>query len=337
MSRKQYVKNLLPTFMVNFIGMLALTLFLLASGNSIDTVILVLVVWSVVLLIYIAISCSLRKRYIEKLLSMTEQLEDRYLIAELMDEPVRADDQGFYQILKMAEKSMLERVGIIQQDRKEYREYIEQWVHEVKTPITAMKLLCENKHSDYTRELLVELEKINRFTEQALYYARSEHTEKDYSIREVQLEDVVHEAIADNKYLLRQNHITIDVADVDDVVYTDDKWVRFILNQLISNAVKYRTEHPVLLFRTERQDDQVHLFVEDNGIGISESDLPRIFEKGFTGQNGRMIQSSTGIGLYLCKRLCGKLGIGLEVHSEGSGTSIVLSFHVNHFIVQVQG
>lgn len=337
MSRKQYVKNLLPTFLVNFIGMLALTLFLLASGNSIDTVILVLVVWSVVLLIYIAISCSLRKRYIEKLLSMTEQLEDRYLIAELMDEPVRADDQGFYQILKMAEKSMLERVGIIQQDRKEYREYIEQWVHEVKTPITAMKLLCENKHSDYTRELLVELEKINRFTEQALYYARSEHTEKDYSIREVQLEDVVHEAIADNKYLLRQNHITIDVAGVDDVVYTDDKWVRFILNQLISNAVKYRTEQPVLLFRTERQDDQVHLFVEDNGIGISESDLPRIFEKGFTGQNGRMIQSSTGIGLYLCKRLCGKLGIGLEVHSEGSGTSIVLSFQVNHFIVQVQG
>ncbi len=337
MSRKQYVKNLLPTFLVNFIGMLALALFLIASGNSIDTIILILVVWSVILLIYISVSCTLRKRYVERLLSMAEQLEERYLIPELMKEPERADDRVFYQILKMAEKAMLEKINTIQRERKEYREYIEQWVHEVKTPITAMKLLCENNHSDFTRELLVELEKTNRFTEQALYYARSEYTEKDYSIREVPLADVIHEAIADNKYLLRQNHITIDIAGVGDSVYTDEKWVRFILNQLIGNAVKYRTEQPLLCFRSEKQDDQVHLFVEDNGIGISESDLPRIFEKGFTGQNGRMIQSSTGIGLYLCKRLCDKLGIGLEAHSDGSGTSIVLSFHVNHFIVQVQG
>lgn len=337
MSRKQYVKNLLPILLFNFMGMMGLGLFLIVVGNSIDTVILVLAVWGLMLSVYIVENYFLRKRYMNKILSMVEQLEERYLIAEIMKEPIRADDQVFYRILKMAEKSMLERIGTIQQERKEYREYIERWVHEVKTPITAMKLLCENKHSDFTRELLVELEKINCFTEQALYYARSEHTEKDYLIKEVQLANVVHEAIADNKYLLRQNHIMIDVADVDDVVYTDDKWVRFILNQLISNAVKYRTEQPVLCFRTERQDDQVHLFVEDNGIGISESDLPRIFEKGFTGQNGRMTQSSTGIGLYLCKRLCDKLGIGLEAHSNGSGTSIELSFHINHFIVHVQG
>lgn len=337
MSQKQYVKNLLPTFLVNFIGMLALALFLMASGNRMDIIILILVVWSVIVLIYISVSCSLRKAYVDKLLSMAEQLEERYLIPEFMKEPERADDRVFYQILKMAEKAMLEKINTVQRERKEYREYIEQWVHEVKTPITAMKLLCENNHSDFTRELLVELEKTNRFTEQALYYARSEYTEKDYSIREVPLADVVHEAIADNKYLLRQTHMMIDVAGVDDSVYTDEKWVRFILNQLIGNAVKYHTEQPLLRFRSQKQNDQVHLWIEDNGIGISESDLPRIFEKGFTGQNGRMIQSSTGIGLYLCKRLCDKLGIGLEAHSDGRGTSIVLSFHVNHFIVQVQG
>ena len=111
---------------------------------------------------------------------MAEQLEERYLLPEIMQEPERADEQVFYQIMKMAEKSMLEQIGEVQRERKEYKEYIEQWIHEVKTPITAMKLICENNRCSFTRELMAELENINRFTEQALYYARSEHTEKDY-------------------------------------------------------------------------------------------------------------------------------------------------------------
>lgn len=200
-----------------------------------------------------------------------------------------------------------------------------------------MKLLCENNRSDFTRDLLAELENINRFTEQALYYARSEHTEKDYSVRETRLSDVVHGAIADNKYLLRKCNVTITVDTMDTSVYTDEKWVRFILDQMISNAVKYRTAQPTLHFSATAKDDQVILSVEDNGIGIPQSDLSRIFEKGFTGQNGRTIQSSTGIGLYLCRRLCDKLGIGLSVSSEGKGTTFSLSFHTNDFIAGVQG
>ena len=153
----------------------------------------------------------------------------------------------------------------------------------------------------------------------------------------MRLADVVHGAIADNKYLLRQCDMAITVDDLEIVVYADDKWVRFILNQIISNAVKYRSpEQPVLHIFTERSGDQVLLSVADNGIGIPESDLPRIFEKGFTGQNGRTIHSSTGIGLYLCKRLCDKLGIGLAASSSGSGTTITLSFHINDFITGVQ-
>src|SRR5699024_11917066 len=101
-----------------------------------------------------------------------------------------------------------------------------------------------------------------------------------------------------------------------DHFYSDERWVRFILNQLIATAVKYRSEQSVLHFSTLRQQDLVVLMVEDNGIGIPSSDLPRIFEKGFTGQNGRIIQQSTGIGLYLCKRLCEKLGIGITADSS---------------------
>ena len=292
------------------------------------------VVWVLVLLIYIVKSGSIRKKYLDRLLSMVEQLEERYLIAELMKEPERADDQVFYQILKMAEKSMLENISEIRQERKDYKEYIEQWVHEIKTPIAALKLLCDNHPDEFSRAVLTELEKVGNLTEQTLYYARSEHTEKDYFIRETALSDVVHGAISDNKYLLRQNGIAIEIENVTDSVYTDDKWVRFILNQLIGNAVKYRTETPYIKFSTEKQSDQVLFLIEDNGIGIVEADLLRIFEKGFTGQNGRNIPSSTGMGLYLCKQLCDKLGIGISVASDTSGTIVTLSFHINHFIVQ---
>lgn len=371
---KQYLKNQLPVISLNLFGMLVLTLFLLASGNNIQSVLFIAFVWFFTVICYLTSAFFLRKRRLDKLLRMTEQLEERYLIAEIMEVPERADEQVFYRVMKMAEKSMLEKIGEIQRERKEYKEYIEQWVHEAKTPITAMKLLCENAHfdiahsdihrPDFTRNMLTELEHMNRYAEQALYYARSEHAEKDYSIRETALADVIRDAIADNKYMLRQNHVNISIDTMESNVYTDDKWLRFILDQLISNAVKYRTEQPALHFFTvEKCEDrgnlkhrivldgsnlqaaekhghkgnQLLLGIEDNGIGISSADLPRIFEKGFTGENGRIIQSSTGIGLYLCKRLCDKLGIGLSASSEGKGTTIWLSFQINDFIAEVQG
>ena len=337
MNGAQYLKDQLPVLMINLLGMLALALFLMANGNGLQIVLFILAVWLLVLVLCMLSFYFSRKKYLNRLLDMAEQLEERYLLPEVMEVPGRADDQVFYQLMKMTEKSMLERIGGIQRERKEYKEYIEQWIHEVKTPITAMKLIYENNPGPFTRDLMTELENVNRFTEQALYFARSEHAEKDYSVREIRLSDVVHEAIAGNKYLLRQNHVAITVEDMDDVVYTDDKWVRFILDQLISNAVKYRTDQPVLHFCTRKENDRVLLSVEDNGIGIPSGDLPRIFEKGFTGENGRKIHSSTGIGLYLCRRLCDKLGIGISASSKGKGTTISLSFHINDFVSGVQG
>lgn len=337
MNRRRYWKNRIPFLLTNLVCMAALTVFLLVCGNSISAVLLILVVWTAILLAGLFLTYWKRRRQMRELLDMAGQLSERYLISEVMELPEQAEDQVYYQLLKMAGKSMLEQIGEVQRERLEYKEYIEQWIHEIKTPITAMKLLCENHRTDWTKELLLELEKTNRFTEQALYYARSEHTEKDYSVREMSLSQVVHQAIADNKYLLLQSGVRLEVEEMEDTVYSDEKWVRFILNQLIANAVKYRSGQPVLRFSTRRQQDQVVLVVEDNGIGISPADLPRIFEKGFTGQNGRMVQQSTGIGLYLCKRLCDKLGIGIVAESSGQETAISLAFHINCLIHEVQG
>ena len=337
MNRKLYWKNRLPFLLTNLVCMIALTVFLFVIGNSLSAVLLILIAWIVIVSVGLGFTYWKRKRQMQRLLDMTGQLSERYLISEVMELPERAEDQVYYRILKMAGKSMLEQISEVKRERLEYREYIEQWIHEIKTPITAMKLLCENHRTDWTKELLLELEKTTRFTEQALYYARSEHTEKDYSVREMALSNVVHQAIADNKYLLLQNGIHLELEEMQDTVYSDEKWVRFILNQLIANAVKYRSEQPILHFSASRQQDQVVLVVEDNGIGIPSADLPRIFEKGFTGQNGRTVQQSTGIGLYLCKRLCEKLGIGIIADSSDHGTAISLSFHINCLIQEVQG
>lgn len=337
MNKKLYLKQHLPILFVNLLCMTGISLFLFTSGNNSTSVLLILSIWILIIIIYFEITFSIRKKQFDQLLKLAEQLQECYLLPEVMEKPERADDQIFYQLLKMSEKSMIERIDAIEQSRKDYKEYIEQWIHEIKIPLTAIQLLCENNHTDFTRNLLIELEKVNGYTNQALYYARSEHTEKDYFVQEISLLDLIHLAISDNKYLLRQNNIKIELEEINIMVYSDAKWVRFILNQLITNAVKYRTVEPILKFFFIRQDDHVVLCVQDNGIGIIESDLPRIFEKGFTGENGRnTAPNATGMGLYLCKKMCNKLGIGITVESRTGLTIFQLSFQINDFINQVQ-
>lgn len=338
MNGKLYWKQQLPSLLIHLLCMAGMATFLWVIGNHVDVIILILAAWIVILAVCRVISYYERSRQMKRLLMLAERLEERYLLSEVMGKPRRADDQVYYQLLKMAGKSMLEQIGEVRRERAEYKEYVEQWIHEIKTPITAMKLLCENHRFELTNELLVELEKTNRFTEQALYYARSEHTEKDYSVREIRLFDVVHQAIAENKYLLLQHKVRLELQETEDTVYSDEKWVCFILNQLIVNAIKYRTARPMLEIYVEHRENKNVLCVHDNGMGIEASDLPRIFEKGFTGKNGRKAaQNATGIGLYLCKRLCDKLDIGISADSvgNGDGTTIRLSFRMNDFIQRV--
>ncbi len=337
MNGKLYWKQKLPLLILNAAGMAALTVFLLLNGIHCDSLILIVSVWGAVLAGYLTGTYFHRKSQMDKLLSLAEQLKERYLLPEVMERPARADDQVFYRLLKLSGKSMLEQVSEARREQAEYREYIEQWIHEIKTPITAIKLICENHRTEFSSDLLVELEQINRYTEQALFYARSEHPEKDYLVREIRLFDAVHQAIAENRYLLRQYNVQIVLTETDDCVYSDEKWLCFILNQLIVNAVKYRAESPRIRFFAEQNGNEVSLCIADNGVGIADSDLPRIFEKGFTGENGRSAsQAATGIGLYLCRRLCDKLGIGLTAISDEE-TVFKLSFHINDLIRQVRG
>lgn len=162
MNRRQYWKNRIPFLLTNLICMVALTVFLLVCDISISAVLLILVVWALVLLAGLFLTYWKRDQQMRQLLGMAGQLSERYLISEVMELPEQAEDQVYYRLLKMAGKSMLEQISEVKRERLEYKEYIEQWIHEIKTPITAMKLLCENHRTDWTKELLLELEKTNR-------------------------------------------------------------------------------------------------------------------------------------------------------------------------------
>ena len=233
-------------------------------------------------------------------------------------------------------KSMLENVNLYKRLQEDYKEYIELWIHEIKIPIATSKLIIENNKNEITKSIDEELDKVENYIEQALYYARSNTVEKDYYVKKVNLKDIVNESIKKNKNVLIHEKISVNVHDLKLEVNTDNKWVVFILNQIIQNSIKYRKQDRNLEIEiyAKQGKENVILYIKDNGIGIKKGEITRAFEKGFTGTNGRLIgKKSTGIGLYLCKNLCNKLGIAIELNSvENEGTEIRLVFPKSSYI-----
>lgn len=199
-------------------------------------------------------------------------------------------------------------------------------------------MIVENNKSEITESINEELDKIDNYTEQALFYARSNTVEKDYYIKKVNLKELVNSVVIRNKKSLIQSNIGVEINGLEINVYSDVKWCAFILNQLIQNAIKYsKDDNRKIEIYAKENKDNVILYIKDNGIGIKASEVSRVFEKGFTGENGRRKgQKATGIGLYLCKKLCDKLSLGLELKSEENvSTEVSLTFPKNSFLEEV--
>lgn len=222
---------------------------------------------------------------------------------------------------------MIGAVSDAEAAQREYREYVERWVHEIKAPITAARLVCRELDGDTRRKLTVELSQIEAQVERALFYARAESLEQDCLIRKTDLAKIVSQAIENHRILLIQSGIRVETENMDCSVYTDEKWAVFILGQLLQNAARYQKEDPVISISAEPLGKQVKLTVRDNGIGIPDHEIPRVFDRGFTGSNGRTRGGSTGMGLYLCKKLSGFLELDIRITSEeGDGTCVTLTF-----------
>ena len=257
-------------------------------------------------------------RYYKKVKAKLDILEQKCMITEMLELPDFAEGEFLYEILQTCNKSMNDEILKYKIEAAGYREYIEMWIHEVKTPLAATRLILENHPSEITRAMDEEMQQINYYLEQALYYARSNSVEKDYLVKELSLKEVVENAVKANAKSLIGNKIKIKIENLDQKIFSDEKWVLFILNQVISNAIKYKKEEAEISFCARCEKNEILLEITD---------------KGYTGTTGRNYQKSTGMGLYLCKKLCSKLQLSFYIESkEEEYTKVTIGFPRNSMI-----
>lgn len=244
-------------------------------------------------------------------------------------------------------RSESESSAAIRQSRM--RDYYSMWVHQIKTPISAMKLLleaereelglliCEEEQQASLKELSDnvasfedELFRIEEYVSMALQYQRVSSTENDFVLEKVSVDGVIRDTIKKYAKIMIRRHIGINYSGTGQEVYTDGKWLEFILELILSNAIKY-TPQGVVTIETAEEKDRFFITIKDTGIGIKAEDLPRVFEKGYTGYNGHADKKATGIGLYLCRQMADKLGHTIRMESEiGKGTKVWIGFDLDY-------
>ncbi len=277
-----------------------------------------------------------RKKFYDSFFHLLDSLDQKYLITEMEIVPPFLEAKQMMDALYEIDKSFKEYLVSFETRTNDFKDFIELWIHEVKIPLSNLTLLVHNQ--SYEEEKMKEqLIRLDSYVEQVLFFVRSETVEKDYLIHKCSMKEMVHEVIKKNKDAFILQHISLSI-DVHHFVYTDEKWMIFILNQILSNSLKYRKEkNAKISIRSYETEDLICLEIWDNGRGILESDLPRVFEKSFTGENGRECSSSTGMGLYIVKNLIDKLGHHITISSLPSKyTQVTISFSKTDFYQVVE-
>lgn len=327
MTFGEFLMDRLGRFLFWLLCTAAAALFLAATGTQTGVILLLLLA---LLPVFAAAQLKdfLRQRAeLRELEAVLEGLDQKYLFAECAPPPRDLFARRLFRLTQRAGRAMISAVSDARTAQQEYREYVESWVHEIKSPITAAKLLCRKADGETRRKLTLELARIEAHVERALFYARAESPEKDFLICPTELSQLAAKAIRQHQALLLQSGMRIETEHLEQTVYTDGKWVVFLLGQLLQNAARYRGTDPLISLSAEREGERVRLTVRDNGIGILPQELPRVFDRGFTGSNGRARGGATGMGLYLCRKLSDRLAIDLQIASQaGQGTSVTLIF-----------
>lgn len=334
MNIKEYLLSKVPYIVINLIiYLLVLVLMKIAETPNI-ILFLIFIIWFCPLIIYIIIDFFQKLNFYNDINKVLDKLDKKYLLPEIIKKPNFYDGKLVYDVLQESNRNMHEHVNFYKNLQKEYREYVEVWVHEIKTPIASSKLILENMNLKEKILIDDEIRKIDDYINQALYYSRSTDVNNDYIVKEFLLKEAVQESIRTNRRDFISKKISVDIEGVYGKAITDVKWVKFIINQIIINSIKYSKDSGAILkVYTIEGDNNILLTIEDNGVGIPSKDINRVFDKGFTGENGRKYGKSTGIGLYLCKKLCGKLGLGIDLTSmEGEGTKVKLIFPYGDFM-----
>lgn len=261
-----------------------------------------------------------------------EQQKSRILYdLEQLPKPLGLFEEIYDEMLRFlyADKSRV----ISEYDRKteETAEYYTLWAHQIKTPIAAMRLLLQNEDTEKNKELLVELFKVEQYVEMVLSYLRMNSDTTDYLIREYSLESIVKHSVKKYAPLFIRKKIKLELRGMPEKVLTDEKWLSFVIEQILSNSLKYTAKGSISVYT----EPKGVLVIEDTGIGIAPEDLPRVCENGFTGYNGRSDKKATGLGLYLCKQILKKLHHSIEIESRvQAGTKVKIDLRRENIRVE---
>lgn len=331
MKFKDYFLNKITEILGTFFVLFLMLEFLYIIGNTFSVVFMIGVVIAILIITKYLMDWYRKKKYFKIITERVKDLKEPWLIAELLPVSYTIEDEIYQELLRKVGSSAIEEIHKIEDEQKEYEDYIEQWIHEVKTPITSIHLMLENRISEnpgLKRDLNVELSRLENDVELALYYARSEQIYRDYLIQKLNVRKVLLKVVNKNRTVIMNSSVAIDL-DCDEALYAygDEKWLVFMLTQVLLNAIKYKAEADAkVVMRAKRDNKKIVLNIIDNGKGINKEELPRIFDKGFTGSNGRDNEKSTGMGLYLVHKLCEKLEIDIEADSVyGEFTEISFS------------
>lgn len=329
-----YVKDKI-WYVILFIVSLAFILTLLAAFKTkIELTIAILLVITIFFITSILIDFFKKKDFYNNLLSSIENLDKAYLVLETLDKPNFYEGKILYQALYEINKSMNENVKNLKLQVDDFKEYVEMWIHEVKIPLSSLVLMQHNHKDKFSKDQVKQIKRIENYVEQILYYVRQETAEKDYLITDVSLNKIVNKVLLKNKDDILENKINLIVDTLSYDVSTDSKWLEFIINQIINNSIKYKRNiksSSIKIYVIEN-NDKLDLVIEDNGLGINETDLPMVFKKSFTGQNGRIKSKSTGMGLFIAKSMTDKLGHKIKIESkEKEYTKVIITFSKNHY------
>lgn len=275
-------------------------------------------------------------RYRKKCLKLAETVQKEGARESSLPAADNLGEAIYQQIISAGGEEMRRMVTEYDEKKQDMEDYYTMWIHQIKTPIAAMHLLLEDVQeagiSTAGKQAAEELFKIEQYAEMALHYARLDSLSSDLSFKKIEIHQVVKQAVRKYAVLFIGSGLSFSLEDFSCKAVTDDKWIGFVIEQILSNAIKYTKKGGISIYganeRGERQTGTVtDIVIEDTGIGIRKEDLPRIFERGFTGYNGRMDKKSTGIGLYLCSQIMGRLNHTIRVESrEEEGTKILLGF-----------
>lgn len=256
--------------------------------------------------------------------------EEITLSADNIPLPQNGIEEEYTRLIRILSNTLRASKNEAAERLSDMTDYYTMWVHQIKTPIAAMGLILQGGDSPEYCELSESLQRIEQYAEMVLCYLRLDSDSSDLVIKEYDLDGIVRQAVRKFSSQFIRRRLKLIYEPLNKTVLTDEKWLLFVIEQIISNAVKYTPSGEVEIYCEE----PLTLCIRDTGIGIAPEDLPRIFEKGYTGCNGRLDKKASGIGLYLCKRICEKLGHKISAESDGTGTIIKISLETHKLEIE---